>query len=336
MSAPLLLSRLRELGVRARVEDGRLLCDAPAGVLDGRMRNELAVHKNELIALLAGARDALHGARSIVPLKPTGSLPPLFARPGHNGDVFCYRPLAANIDAERPLYGVEPRGLDGSPTAVTVEEMAAYEVEQIRRVQPSGPYHLAGYCAGGTIVFEAALQLSQAGQEVARLILFGAPFPTTYRTAARVSIGLHDLADRVRRHTAALTTGPLSQRVEYVRSRALSLQAQRSAEARRRADPALSNRIRVEEATVEAVRRYEPRPFAGRVDLFCPNAAWLQSEDEPNLWRRVVSEVVEHVGADDCDGDNMLLEPHVRAVAARIGPLLHGEEGSRAAKGREG
>lgn len=335
MSAALLLSRMRELGVRVRAEDGRLKIDAPAGVLDEKLRAELAANKAEIVALLSGARDSLEGAQSIVPLKPDGTLPPLFARPGHNGDVFCYRALATHLDTAHRLYGVEPRGLDGSPPATTVEEMAAHEVEQIRRAQPEGPYHLAGYCAGGTITFETARQLVRAGHEVAQLILFAAPFPTTYRTSQRVGVGLRDLAERARRHAAALTSGTLAERLDYVRSRAQGLQANRSAEVKRRADPTLANRIRVEEATVEAVRRYEPRPYPGKVHLFFPNEAWRSSGDDPDRWRRVVSEVTEHVGSDDaCDGDNMLREPHVRAIAARLRSVLQGEQGSPIAEGR--
>jgi len=329
MSATLLLSRMRELGVRVRVEDGRLKIDAPAGVLDEKLRGELAANKAEIVALLSGARDSLEGAQSIVPLKPQGTLPPLFARPGHNGDVFCYRALANHLGAEHRLYGVEPRGLDGSPPAATVEEMAAYEVEQIRRVQPSGPYYVAGYCAGGTVAFEAARQLARGGHGVARLILFGAPFPTVYRTAERVGAGLRDLAGRFRRHASALAGGTLAEGIDYVKTRALGLQAARDAEAKRRADDSLANRIRVEEATVEAVKRYQPGRYEGRIDLFFPNAAWRHTGDRPDEWRRVAPEVVEHIGPDECTGDDMLREPHVGAVAAMLGPLIHEERKER-------
>ena len=117
-----------------------------------------------------------------MPLKPTGESPPLFARPGHNGDVFCYLMLAKYLDSRQPLYGVEPKGLDGGALADTVEDMAAYEVAQIRSFQPVGPYRVAGFCAGGAIAFESARQLVQAGEEVARVMLFGAPFPSVYRS----------------------------------------------------------------------------------------------------------------------------------------------------------
>ena len=107
------LSNLRERDVRLWVEDGRLKCDAPPGVLEDGLRSELAARKQELLTVIAEVNSSLREPRSLVPLKPTGDRPPLFARPGHNGDVFCYRALAEHLDPRQPLYGVEPRGLDG-------------------------------------------------------------------------------------------------------------------------------------------------------------------------------------------------------------------------------
>ena len=177
MTTAQFLSSLRELGIRVWVENDRLKCDAPPGILDDTLRGQLAARKHELLALVSQAHATLNGPRSLVPLKPAGSQSPLFARPGHNGDVFCYRPLVDHLDPDRPLYGVEPKGIDGGPTGATVEEMAEYEVAQIRSMQPQGPYFLAGYCAGGSIAFESARQLAASGEEVARVLLFGSPSP---------------------------------------------------------------------------------------------------------------------------------------------------------------
>lgn len=309
------LSSLRERGVRLSVADGRLMCDAPLGVLDDGLRAQLAARKQELLTLIAEAEMSLGAPRSLVPLKPTGEHPPLFARPGHNGDVFCYRALAAHLDPRKPLYGVEPKGVDGSPTPETVEEIAEYEVAQIRRFQPEGPYYIAGFCAGGTITFESARQLAHAGGDVARVLLFGSPFPTVYRTG------------RVRRHMAAATAGSLAEGVEYIRRRA----GARVATAGERHDPALANRRRIEDATLAAVKRYEPGFYAGRVDVFLPSEAWRHSSDRPDEWKRVAGQVVEHVGPDRCDGDDMLLEPHVPVLAALLNRALRDEGGQNAA-----
>jgi thioesterase domain-containing protein len=314
MTTAQFLSTLRERGVRLSAENGRLKCDAPPGILDDALRAQLADRKEELLTLIAGAETARSAPRSLVPLKPTGDHPPLFARPGHNGDVFCYRALAAHLDPRQPLYGVEPKGADGSPTPETVEEIAGYEVAQIRRFQPEGPYYIAGFCAGGSIAFESARQLAHAGGDVARVFLFGTPFPTVYRTG------------RLKRHMAAASAGSLAEGVEYIRSRA----AARVATAAERHDPALANRRRIEEATVAAVKRYEPGFYAGRVDVFLPSEAWRRSGDRPDAWKRVAGQVVEHVGPDGCDGDDMLREPHVPVLAALLNQAFRDEEGQHA------
>lgn len=258
--------------------------------------------------------------RSLVPLKPTGGRLPVFARPGHNGDVFCYRPLAEHLDPLQPLFGVEPEGVGGGPIPETVEEIAAYEVDQIRRFQPVGPYHLAGFCAGGAIAYESARQLAGAGEDVARVLLFGSPFPTTYR-AGPLGLNARSLTDRVRRHTSAATAGSLAEGLGYVRGR-VSVQIAKAAE---RHDPALANRRRMETATLAAVRRYEPGFYAGRIDLFLPNEAWRRSPDRPDEWKQVAGRVIEHVGPAECNGDNMLLEPHVGVVAALLDKALADE-----------
>ena len=51
------LSSLRERDVRLWVEDGRLKCDAPPGVLDDGLRAQLAARKEELLTLIAESRD---------------------------------------------------------------------------------------------------------------------------------------------------------------------------------------------------------------------------------------------------------------------------------------
>jgi thioesterase domain-containing protein len=316
------LSNLREQGVRLWVEDGRLKCDAPPAVLADGLRGELAARKQELLTVIDNVNSSLREPRSLVPLKPTGERPPLFARPGHNGDVFCYRALAERLDSRQPLYGVEPRGLDGGSTAETVEEMAAYEVAQIRELQPKGPYYIAGYCAGGAITFESARQLARAGEVVTRVILLGCPFPDAYR-ADPMTKYMRSLRRRVTRHAPALIEGSVVDRLQYAREH---LQSRATAAAERH-DPSLENRRRMEEATFAAVKRYHPEPYAGRVDVFFPSEAWRRSGEQAEDWRLVAKETVEHVGPDGADGDNMLREPHVRALAALVNSCLSGARG---------
>jgi len=127
----------------------------------------------EELARVVRGETATSGWSPLVAIQPQGSRPPLFCFHGAGGNVLIYRDLSRHLGAEQPVYGLQAQGLDGSlPPLTTVEVMAALYVKEIRRVQPLGPYFLAGYCGGGTIAYEAAQQLDAAGESVALLALF--------------------------------------------------------------------------------------------------------------------------------------------------------------------
>ena len=47
-----------------------------------------------------------------------------------------------------------------------MEEMAAHYIEEIRSVQPHGPYLIGGTCTGGLAAYEIAQQLTAQGEQV--------------------------------------------------------------------------------------------------------------------------------------------------------------------------
>ncbi|PHM39143.1 Amino acid adenylation [Xenorhabdus mauleonii] len=102
-----------------------------------------------------------------VPLSPAGHLPPLFLIHEIMGDLLVYSQLVTLLPAELPVYGLQALGLHtvkNPPTSI--EALAAYHIHAIRRIQPHGPYYLAGWSIGGTIAYEIALQLSSVGEKI--------------------------------------------------------------------------------------------------------------------------------------------------------------------------
>src|SRR5207248_3323869 len=141
----------------------------------------LSSRKDEVIAFVRQAELLKTGLGTIVPLKPDGRRRPIFTVSGHGGDVFRMLALARHMDENQPMLGVQPPGLDGTEPLRTVEALATYEIEQMRKYQPRGPYLIAGHCSGGTLAFEVAHQLIAAGQQIFLLALIGSPFPTMFR-----------------------------------------------------------------------------------------------------------------------------------------------------------
>ncbi|HEX3129216.1 MAG TPA: amino acid adenylation domain-containing protein [Thermoanaerobaculia bacterium] len=108
----------------------------------------------------------------LVPIQPSGSAAPFFCVHPAGGDVLCYAALARHLGADQPFYGLQSRGLASDEEPVErLPEMAALYLDEIRRVQPSGPYRLGGWSLGGVIAFEMARQLVERGEEVALLAI---------------------------------------------------------------------------------------------------------------------------------------------------------------------
>jgi len=274
------------------------------------------------LEFLRSAGALVQKQRAIVPLQPHGNRTPIFAVAGHNGDVFCYRFLAQHLGEEQPLFGLEPPGRDGQSEPLTrVEDIAAYFASQIRAFRPDEPCIIAGYCAGGSIAFELARQLVQAGTVVSFLALFGAPYPIVYRLLPELRYQFRFQIERLVRHVRAMATLSSDERRSYIAERLRNIRnirVQQSTDLSEESDSVLALRARVERATIRAARRYTPSHFAGRIRLFLPCQAWVRSGAEPLRWRAVAQQTEEYFGPDGCDNDIMLREPYAATFAQRF------------------
>ena len=115
-------------------------------------------------------------APSVVLLREGGSEPPLFFIHDGLGEVLLYRNLAMRLKPDRPVYGIRPLSRSECPIAHTrLTDMAAHYSNEIRKIQPEGPYLVAGLCTGGLIALEIGRQLRGQGQEVALVALIDTP-----------------------------------------------------------------------------------------------------------------------------------------------------------------
>ena len=78
--------------------------------------------------------------------------------------------MAKHLPEDQPVYGL-PFGSKQENVADYLRALAGCYVEHIRSVQPTGPYLLCGFCAGGWTVLEMAHQLRQAGEQVGLLMM---------------------------------------------------------------------------------------------------------------------------------------------------------------------
>ena len=106
----------------------------------------------------------------LLPLRPSGSLRPLFCMHPGGGMSWSYSGLMRHLPAERPIYGLQARGIMQPQMAPhTLDEMAADYLALIRKVQPAGPYNLLGWSFGGLVAHAIATRLQDQGETVALL-----------------------------------------------------------------------------------------------------------------------------------------------------------------------
>jgi oxalate---CoA ligase len=105
-----------------------------------------------------------------------------------DGETLLYLNLARRMPDDLAVFGIEPRRVAAGPLAhTTIEGMAAFYLEEMRKKQPRGPYLLGGLCAGGVIAYEMAAQLERAGESVQLVALLDAAAPRALKRRGRIA-----------------------------------------------------------------------------------------------------------------------------------------------------
>lgn len=242
----------------------------------------------------------------LVKIKPGGDKPPFFCIHAILGSVFPYHRLSLHLERDRPLYGIQARGLfPGEEPRETIEEMADAYVAEIRRVAPRGPYHLGGYSFGGWVAWEMARRL---GDEVGVLAVFGVPIPAT---AVWPALGAQ--ADYLLRYAADWQ--------RLVRNSAM-------AEGRPGWEAQLSPSQRVVWANGWAQARWVPKQWNGRLDLFLTSEqAAIYADDHTMGWNRLCTG---QTRAHHIEGNhlNLFESPQVEVLARDLVARMQETEGS--------
>ena len=130
----------------------------------------LTPENSDSIATVAAAIDSLLAKPieydPIVALQLHGDKTPLFCIHPGSGDILVFIALAAHFST-RPVYAIRTRGYNpGERLFASIQETADTYAEHIRKIQPKGPYAIAGYSLGSTLAYEVAKVLEAHGEQV--------------------------------------------------------------------------------------------------------------------------------------------------------------------------
>jgi amino acid adenylation domain-containing protein len=274
----------------------------------------------------------------LVAIQPSGPGRPFFCVHPLGGAVLCYTRLARHLGADRPFYGLQAQGLEtGQEPLARIEDLAAQYIGALRAVQPKGPYLLGGWSLGGLLAFEMAQQLVAAGELVALLALFDTEAPSSAAPLHPEADEAFLLAEVARGLGVPISDDELSalgpeERLQKVTSRLAS--------AADVVSPGLDLRryARTAKAHLEAVQRYAPRPYPGRIVLARAAEAMAKAPAESegqdparDLLSRWSHHATEPVELHDVPGNHftMVVGPHAGDLAAWLKQLLLAADPSR-------
>ncbi|MGE0652768.1 MAG: thioesterase domain-containing protein, partial [Alphaproteobacteria bacterium] len=301
----------------------------------GRRLPRSILFEDGTVAKMARRIENVVPSRCIVPIQPHGDHPPFFCVHDGNAQVLKYRELSRFLGPEQPFYGIQSRGLDGEEDPFTdIDEMAAYYVQEIRKVQPEGPYYIGGYSFGGRVAYVMAQILRTAGEEVALLALID-----TFCHYGQARVGLREwLAlhrERLRKQSLSNIPGYVWLRIKNLVELTF-VQVRRESYAvawrlyKSRGKP-LPRILRRPVAANDMIRHnYRPRAYDGDAVLFkAERNAWNHT-DRHDRWRDLIKGRLE-IRSITGTHFEIMTQPHVRKVAAELTAAL---EKARAAQVR--
>ncbi|MPZ39504.1 MAG: amino acid adenylation domain-containing protein [Rhizobiales bacterium] len=158
---------------------------------------------------------------ALLPLNAAGEGRPVFCLHGGFGTVFDYAPLARRLDGQRRVYGLQSRMVvDPAWTDQSLAAMAADYAQEIRQVEPQGPYTLVGWSLGGLLAAMVARELEATGQTIECLALLDSFVPSAgVPMEVNASRWLDDLAGLLTAILPAAASDDIASLIKQARTR---------------------------------------------------------------------------------------------------------------------
>lgn len=243
-----------------------------------------------------------HEAASVlIPIRHKDSPSVVVLVPNILGDPLMYAGLVKHLARERDIYGLRISGRD---LEKTLDEAAAYYVDEIRSVLPSRTYSLVGYSSGGLMALEMARKFREVRLE--------APFLAMIDTISPFSRqGRHPQQEptyypsRLRNVLSWLKYSSPFWTSHYLRKAVNKSYRLCSKEAR-------NNVLKVR----DWLEAYEPKNYSGRIIFYKAEAQGLFASN-PDRWLQSVCDSID-VRVVRGNHVTMLKEPRVGLLAERI------------------
>ncbi|MEH1968892.1 non-ribosomal peptide synthetase [Nostoc sp.] len=282
----------------------------------------------EKLAPIVSQRSHKSSNSPLVVINSSGSKTPFFCMHGAGGGINNYFNLSRRLGEDYPFYALEHTPGEEEPEITSLEETANKYLQEIRKVQPNGPYLLGGHCYGGVLAFEMAQQLQRQGETVDLLIVIDAILSET-----RIESTKDDDAKFLLRMAESIKTDnnidfsipfeelrvlPLNEQLDLINKKANFIFS----------DTEIKDFIgyyKLFKSDVQAMRNYVPLLYPQPITLFrakeeiihdFDNPEW--NTDDPLLgWGKYSSQAIQVI---EVSGDHfsIFVEPHIQELAKHL------------------
>jgi len=271
----------------------------------------VSIYHMPTIASLAAVlqRETRPTVSPLTPLKTGDGGLPFFLVHGCGSTVLEFHDLVKHIRYSHSIYGMQARGVDGIEEPFdAIEDLSKYHLEAIKRLQPEGPYLLAGYSSGGLVALEMARRLTKGGDKIALLAMIDS-YPPLNLLRGRDFVKL-----KVRR------------RIHYIRAK---IRKQSSGGFWHRGEgietgasvpmPVTRSMPRYQVLDFEALQSYQLRYYDGNVRFIKAQSEWTFPLDPAAVW----AHRVRGLRIDTVPGDHLgIVTTHFRSLADTLSRYL--------------
>ena len=275
----------------------------------------------EALARLLRDQDDVSTGATLVQLRKGGSQPPLFVVHPTGGSVHWYASLAKQLNGDRPVLGLQAKGLGGKDDLdTTIEAMASGYVSAIIERDPDGPYNIAGWSLGVIIAFEVARQLRLMGREVSLLAILdqGPEVPIKEDPSDDAELLFNIFSNYFPVDVEYLRTLDNDEQFRFILKRAQRAGIVPPFVRRKN----FRHYITINKVQMHAWRMYVAKSYPGRISLFRSEELASRSGGQPDLgWGRLAQGGVDVI---DVPGNHMSMmeAPHVRYLAEKMDTLI--------------
>jgi thioesterase domain-containing protein len=283
----------------------------------GRELPSATIYHAPTIAALAALLEqpTLPRFSPFVPLKAGSVHPPIVIVHGVGGRASFFE-LAKHIGTGNPVYGIQARGVDGLQEPFdSIEEMAAFYLDELSQLQSQGPYMLIGYSFGGLVALEMAQRLKASGKKVS-LLTFIDTYPDVRYFPLRERLSL--FARNTRTKFSEIKQMPAPAAVALVFrafARRVSLASGNNVTNAVPAPPfsLAHTTVKVKQRDFQTMRRFKPRFYEGKVSFIRPEAGSYFPNSPTEVWKGLVAELE----IEAAPGDHLgMIAKHFKTLGA--------------------